>query len=62
VEPARGAENQPVRVHGRTRAFASAINRWIFVRGEFFDKNPGCIFETGAGGEIKSVKYQLKLP
>ena len=43
-------------------SFRRTGNRWIFVRGQFFDSKSGYIFETGEDGEIKSVKYQLKLP
>jgi hypothetical protein len=37
-------------------------NRWIFVRGVFFGKDMGFIFETDANGAIVAVKYSLKLP
>jgi hypothetical protein len=39
-----------------------AGNEWIFVRGIFFDKKMGYVFQTDPSGRIVSVKYSLKLP
>jgi hypothetical protein len=46
----------------KNEAFRHAGSKWVFVRGEFFGSKSGYVFETDAGGAIKSVKYQLKLP
>ncbi len=46
----------------KLKGFRHAGNRWCFMRGEFFEDKLGFIFETDAGGAIKSVKYQLRLP
>jgi hypothetical protein len=43
-------------------SFRRAGNSWLFVRGEFFESKSGFVFEVDASGEIKSVKYQLRLP
>lgn len=42
--------------------FKRAGNNWHFIRGEFFESKSGYVFETGPGGAIKAVKYQLRLP
>ena len=43
-------------------SFRHAGNSWIFVRGEFIENKLGYIFTTGPDGEIKTVKFQLRLP
>lgn len=46
----------------KSEAFRHAGHAWTFIRGDFFDSKMGYIFETDAGGAIKSVKFLLKLP
>jgi hypothetical protein len=46
----------------KSEAFRHAGHTWTFVRGDFFDSKLGYVFETDAGGAIKSVKFLLKLP
>ena len=46
----------------KAKAMRHKGRTWTFVRGEFFDSKLGYIFETEAGGAIKSVKFVLKLP
>ena len=46
----------------KSETFRHTGHTWTFVRGDFFDSKLGYIFETDAGGTIKSIKFQLKLP
>jgi hypothetical protein len=41
--------------------FHHANDRWLFVRGTFFEKSKGYVFKTDANGIITSVEYSLDL-
>ncbi len=46
----------------KAKGFQHTGNRWTFFRGTFFDKKLGFVFEVDANGDIKSVKFSLKIP
>ncbi len=45
----------------KAKAIKKGMNRFVFVRGEFFKDLKGFVFETDESGGISSVKYSLKL-
>jgi hypothetical protein len=53
--PISGSDDKKAKTYRRTG------NEWIFVRGVFFGKSKGFVFEVDAGGAIVAAKYVLKL-
>ncbi|KEI69373.1 hypothetical protein [Endozoicomonas elysicola] len=43
------------------KAIRQEGNQWIFIRGGFFDKLMGFVFQTDSGGRIQSVSYSLNI-
>ena len=46
----------------KAKAIKHAGNKWMFIRGAFFQKHKGFAFTTGADGAITAVEYSLDLP
>ncbi|HVC20901.1 MAG TPA: hypothetical protein VNE16_12540 [Vicinamibacterales bacterium] len=46
----------------KAEAFSHTGHAWTFVRGSFFGKHAGFVFDTAPDGTITSVSYSLKLP
>lgn len=46
----------------KAATFIHSGNQWTFVRGKFFDKKLGFIFQTDASGTITSAKFALNFP
>jgi len=55
IYPIIGSDDKKAETHRRTG------NQWIFVRGVFFGKSQGFVFEIDASGAIVAVKYSLKI-
>jgi hypothetical protein len=46
----------------KVRGFRRSGKAWIFARDALLGPTSGYVFETNAGGAIRSVKYLLELP
>lgn len=46
----------------KAATFVHKGNQWTFIRGKFFDKRLGFIFETDPSGTITSAKFSLSIP